>query len=61
MLIKVWAHKLQSVFEEYAKAIIMHVLTFTAVTASETQFDMKCCQMDGQTNKLVDGWKLEPL
>ena len=33
----------------------MHVLTFTAVSASETQFNVTCLQTDEQTDKLVDG------
>ena len=39
----------------------MHVLTSTAVSASETQFNMTCLQTDEQTNKLVDGLKIGTL
>ena len=39
----------------------MHVLTFTSVSASETQFNMTCWQTDEQTNKLVDGLKIGKL
>ena len=40
----------------------MHVLTFTAVSASETQFlNMTCGQTDEKTNKLVDGLKIGTL
>ena len=39
----------------------MHVLTFTAVSASETQFNMTCWQTDEQTNKLVDVLKIGTL
>ena len=42
VLIMVWGHKLQCMFEEYKKTINMHVLTFTAVSASETPFNMTC-------------------
>ena len=39
----------------------MHVLTFTAVSASETPFNMTCWQTDEQTNKLADGLKIGTL
>ena len=61
VLIMVWVHKLQCMFEEYAKDNYMHVLTFTAASASETQFNMTCCKTDEQTNKLVDGLKIRTL
>ena len=35
----------------------MHVLTFTAVSASQF-LNMTCGQTDEQTNKLVDGLKI---
>ena len=39
----------------------MHVLTFTAASASETPFNMTCWQADEHTNKLVDGLKIGTL
>ena len=39
----------------------MHVLTFTAASASETPFNMTCWQTDEQTNKLVDVLKIGTL
>ena len=49
-------------FVEYAKDIInMHVMTFTAGSASETQFYMMFRQTDEQTNQLMDGLKIGTL
>ena len=39
----------------------MHVLTFTAVSAPATQFNMTRLQTDEQTKKLVDGLKIGTL
>ena len=39
----------------------MHVLTFTAVSTSETQFNMTCLETDEQTNKLEDALKIGAL
>ena len=42
VLIMVWGHKLQCMFNGYAKDNYYECLTFTAVSASETQFNMTC-------------------
>ena len=42
VLIMVSGHKLQCTCKEHAKDNKMHVLTFTAVSVSETKFNMTC-------------------